>query len=76
MTDAKAQSFCAGWRTVKNIDSRGMDKSFSEIGWSCFEKASPVTVNVVGLGDVATLIKVFRNCYSNVKQRSSTAWKS
>jgi hypothetical protein len=37
-----------------------MDQSFSEMGWSCFEKASPATVNVVGLGDVATLIKVFQ----------------
>jgi hypothetical protein len=60
MSDAKTQSFCAGWRTVKNIEARGMDKRFSEMGWSCFAKASPATVNVVGLGDSATLIKAFR----------------
>jgi hypothetical protein len=60
MSDAKTQSFCAGWKTVKNIEARGMDKRFSEMGWSCFAKASPVTVNLVGLGHAATLIKAFQ----------------
>jgi hypothetical protein len=60
MSDARTQSFCAGWRTVKNIEARGMDKRFSEMGWSCFEKASPATVNVMGLGHAATLIKAFQ----------------
>jgi hypothetical protein len=60
MSDAQTQSFCAGWRTLKNIEARGMDKRFSEMGWSCFEKACPTTVNVVGMGDAATLIKAFQ----------------
>jgi hypothetical protein len=60
MSEAKTQSFCAGWRTLKNIEVKSMDKRFSEMGWSCFEKASPATVNVVGLGDAATLIKAFQ----------------
>jgi hypothetical protein len=33
-----------------------MDKRFSEMGWSSFAKASPATVNVMGLGDSATLM--------------------
>ena len=60
MSDAKTQSFCPGWRTVKNIEARGMDKRFSEMGWSCFEKASPATVNVMGLSHAGTLIKAFQ----------------
>jgi hypothetical protein len=60
MRDAKMQFFCAGWRTLKNIEVKSMDKRFSEMGWSCFEKASPATVNVVGLGDAATLVKAFQ----------------
>ena len=68
MSDAKTQSFCAGWRTVKNIEAKGMDKRFSEMGWSCFAKASPATVNVVGLGDSATLIKAFQKL---VRQRKT-----
>lgn len=60
MNDARTQSFCAGWRTLKNIEAKSMDKRFSEMGWSCFEKALPSTVNVVGLGDAATLIKAFQ----------------
>jgi hypothetical protein len=68
MSDAKTQSFCAGWKTVKNIETRGMDKRFSEMGWSCFAKASPVTVNLVGLGHAATLIKAFQKL---VRQRKT-----
>jgi hypothetical protein len=56
----KTQSFCAGWRTVKNIEARGMDKRFSEMGWSCFEKASPATVNMMGMGHAATFLKAFQ----------------
>ena len=56
---AKTQPFCAGWRIIENIEARGMDKRFSEMGWSCFEKACPATVNVAGLGDGATLVKAF-----------------
>ncbi|HLW53156.1 MAG TPA: hypothetical protein VKW06_09960 [Candidatus Angelobacter sp.] len=67
MSDAKTQSFCAGWRTLKNIEARGMDRRFSEMGWSCFEKASPATVNVMGLGHAATLIKAFQKL---VRQRT------
>ncbi|MGE5323989.1 MAG: hypothetical protein ACM3SW_14055 [Actinomycetota bacterium] len=60
MSDAKTKSFCAGWRTIENIEARGMDRRFSDMGWSCFEKACPATVNVVGIGDPATLIKAFQ----------------
>lgn len=56
----QTESFSAGWRTVTNIQALGMDKRFSEMGWSCFEKASPTSVNAVGLGDAATLLKAFQ----------------
>jgi hypothetical protein len=42
------------------MEGGGMDKRFSEMGWSCFEKASPASVNVMGLGHAATLIKAFQ----------------
>ena len=45
---------------MKNIEARGMDKRFSEMGWSCFEKASPATVNMMGMGHAATFLKAFQ----------------
>ena len=56
----QTESFSAGWRTVTNIQALGMDKRFSEMGWSCFEKASPTSVNAVGLGGAATMLKAFQ----------------
>lgn len=60
LCDLQTEFFCAGWRTVTNIPAPGMDKRFSEMGWSCFQKASPTTVNAVGVGDAATLLKAFQ----------------
>lgn len=60
LCDLQTESFCAGWRTVTNIQALGMDKRFSELGWSCFQKASPASVNAVGMGDAATLLKAFQ----------------
>jgi hypothetical protein len=37
MSDAKTQSFCAGWRTVKNVEARGMDKRFLRSGTSAID---------------------------------------
>lgn len=45
---------------MTNIQALGMDKRFSEMGWSCFQKASPTSVNAVGLGDAATLLRAFQ----------------
>ena len=43
-----------------NMEAPGMDKRFSDLGWSCFQKALPATVNVMGFGETPTLIKAFQ----------------
>jgi hypothetical protein len=58
--DLKTLPFCAGWRAVMNVEGNGLDKRFSEIGWTCFQKASPGSVNMIGFGTAHTLIKAFQ----------------
>jgi hypothetical protein len=58
--ELKTLPLCAGWNTVTNIQAQGVDKRFSEMGWSCFQKSSASTVNVVGFGSEPTLIKAFQ----------------
>jgi len=67
LVDLETESFCAGWRTVTNIQAPGMDKRFSELGWSCFQKALPASVNAVGLGDAATMLKAFQKLVRHSK---------
>ncbi len=58
--DLKTLPFCTGWKAVTNIEAGGVDRRFSNMGWSCFQKASPGVVNVVGFGNAHTLIKAFQ----------------
>jgi hypothetical protein len=58
--ELKTLPLCAGWNTVTNIQAQGLDKRFSEMGWSCFQKSLASTVKVVGFGREPTLIKAFQ----------------
>jgi len=58
--DLKTVSFCAGWKAIINMQADGVDKRFSAMGWTCFQKALPGSVNTIGLGDAHTLIKAFQ----------------
>lgn len=58
--DLKTHPFCTGWKTVMNMEANGVDKRFSEMGWTCFQKASSGSVNMVGFGNAHTLIKAFQ----------------
>ena len=58
--NVKSQPFSQGWRAVTNLEGRGLDRRFSAIGWTVFQKAAPATVSVLGLGQGRTLRKAFR----------------
>lgn len=58
--DLKTQPFCTGWKTVLNMEASSVDKRFSEMGWTCFQKALPGSVNMIGFGNTHTLVKAFQ----------------
>ena len=58
--NVSGQPFSQGWRVVTNLEGRGLDRRFSDIGWTVFQKAAPATVNVLGFGESQTLRKAFR----------------
>jgi hypothetical protein len=58
--DLKTLPFCTGWRAITNMEAYGVDKRFSEMGWTCFQKAAPGSVNMIGFGNAHTLIKAFK----------------
>jgi len=58
--DLKTLPFCAGWRAIVNMPAEGVDKRFSAMGWTCFQKALPGSVNAVGVGNARTLTKAFQ----------------
>jgi hypothetical protein len=58
--DLKTLPFCSGWRAITNMEAHRVDKRFSELGWTCFQKAGPETVNMIGFGKAHTLVKAFQ----------------
>jgi hypothetical protein len=58
--NVSGKPFSQGWRVVTNLEGRGLDRRFSDIGWTVFQKAAPATVSVLGFGENQTLRKAFR----------------
>lgn len=58
--NVRSEPFSKGWRAITNLDGRGLDKRFNDIGWTVFQKTEPATVSVLGLGESQTLRKAFR----------------
>jgi hypothetical protein len=56
----KTRLCCKGWMTVTNIDASGLDKRMSTMGWTCFQRAAPKAVNVMGFGSTETIEKALR----------------
>lgn len=52
--------YCTGWRTITNMDARGLDKRLNDMGWTCFQRAAPETTNMLGFGGARTLEKALR----------------
>ena len=58
--DLKTLPFCGGWKAITNIQAERADKRFSAMGWTCFQKSLPSSVNMFGLGNAHTLVKAFQ----------------
>jgi hypothetical protein len=58
--DIRSEPFSQGWREVTNLEGRGLDRRFNDIGWTIFQKAALTTVSVLGFGENQTLRKAFR----------------
>jgi hypothetical protein len=57
--NVKTRPFAEGWRAVTNLWSGGLDKRFSDIGWTVFHKGAPQSVSAVGVGRSQTVLKAF-----------------
>jgi hypothetical protein len=54
-----SEPFSQGWRMITNLRGQGLDRHFSQIGWTVFQKATPLSVKSLGFGESQTLLKAF-----------------
>lgn len=48
-----------GWRMITNLRGQGLDRHFSQMGWTVFRKATPLSVKRLGFGESQTVLKAF-----------------
>lgn len=54
-----SEPFSQGWRVITNLRGQGLDRHFSQMGWTVFEKATPLSVKRLGFGESQTVLKAF-----------------
>ena len=53
------EPFSHGRRIITSLRGQGLDRHFSQMGWTVFQKATPLTVNRLGFGKSQTVLKAF-----------------
>jgi hypothetical protein len=61
-----SEPFSKGWRIVTNLSGQGLDRHFSQIGWTVFQKAALVQANILCLGKSQPFLKAFRKILRNI----------
>ena len=66
----ESEPYGYGWRLVKNLDSRGLDKIIGQAGWDFFYIASVVETNAVGSDEKKTARKAIKQLSANLKSKN------
>ncbi len=61
-----SEPFSRGWRIVTNLRGQGLDRHFSHIGWTVFQKAAPVQASILCFGKSQSFLKAFRKILRNI----------
>jgi hypothetical protein len=61
-----SEPFSKGWRMVTNLRGQGLDRYFSHMGWTVFQKAAPVQANILCFGKSEPFLKIFRKLLRNI----------
>jgi hypothetical protein len=60
-----SEPFSHGWRMITNLRGQGLDRHFSQMGWTVFQKATPLSVYSLGFGERQTVLKAFYKILQN-----------
>ena len=63
----ESEPYLKGWRLVKNLDSRGLDRRIREVGWTFFFMAGEVPATAVGFALEKTVRRAMRKVIASMK---------
>lgn len=66
----ESEPFTYGWRLVKNLDSKELDRIISEAGWNFFYLAGAIETNVFGSDEKKTTRKAIKQVIAKLKSKN------
>jgi hypothetical protein len=66
----ESETFLPGWRSIKNLDGRGLGRKIENAKWNYFYLAGPVKATVTGRESLATLQKAVRRVLATKQGQS------
>ena len=66
----ESEPFTYGWRLVKNLDSKQLDRIISEAGWNFFYLAGAIETNVFGSDEKKTTRKAIKQVIAKLKSKN------
>lgn len=69
----ESEPYSSGWRSVKNLDGRGVSRKIREAGWTFFYMASEVRVSVFGFDAEMVVCRAVNRLLASLKGQKSNS---
>lgn len=66
----ESEPYAYGWRLVKNLDSKGLDRIISQAGWNFIYLASAIETSAFGSDEKKTTRKAIKQVIAKLKSRN------
>ena len=63
----ESEPYSKGWRIVKELDGYGLDRTMSQVGWTCFYMANEISASAVALDREKSLSKAVNQILTKLK---------
>ena len=65
-----SEPYALGWRLVKNLDSKGLDRIITQAGWNFFYIAGVLETNAFGSDEKMTTRKAIKQVITKMKSKN------
>jgi len=69
----ESESCLPGWRLVKDLDGRGLDRKIREAGWTIFRVAGQLGATALGLDEQKTARRALEQILANLESAESNS---
>jgi hypothetical protein len=63
----ESEAYSNGWRIVKGLDGYGLDRTMSQVGWTCFYMANEISASAVAFDGERSLSRAVSQILTKLK---------